>query len=89
MLRRTSPSPIPSMVTVTFAWDADPPQYNVTDYRLYYGYSSGVYTYSVDAFTNATISVTLSTGATYYFAVMAINSAGEQSPYSNEVQVNE
>jgi hypothetical protein len=67
------------------AWNASTGS-TVTGYKVYYGTQSGQYTTSVDAgnVTNYTVT-NLQTGPTYYFAVTAYNSAGLQSPYSNEV----
>jgi hypothetical protein len=71
--------------TLTLAWDpsAGP---NIAGYRLYYGPSSGNYT-NVVAVGNAT-SVTLSnlvSGATYYIAATAYDTANLESDFSNEV----
>ena len=58
---------------------------NVAGYHVYYGGMSGVYTnrVSTDNATNAVISG-LVEGATYYFAAAAYDSAGLESPLSNE-----
>src|SRR5437588_1435956 len=69
---------------VTLAWDPDPDP-SVTGYRLYTGAHSGGYTQTVEV-GNATSTLVsnLASGATYYFAVTAYNSASVESPPSNE-----
>jgi len=71
--------------TVTLAWDPNP-EPSVAGYRLYLGTSPGYYTSSVDvaASTQATIS-SLIEGVTYYMAVTAYDTSGNQSGYSNEI----
>lgn len=71
---------------VTLTWAV--PLSNTEDlagYRVYYGTAPGNYTSSVDVSANTTSQVisNLNPGTTYYFAVAAFNSAGDQSPYSN------
>jgi len=76
--------------TATLAWDAvtDP---GLQGYRVYYGTLAGTYLQSPGQGLpvgngKTTYQVTgLSTGATYYFAVTAYDSQGDESPYSNEV----
>jgi fibronectin type 3 domain-containing protein len=70
------------------AWNAstDP---TTTGYKVYYGNQSGKYSTSVDAGNKTTFTVTnLQVGPSYYFAVTAYNSAGQQSVFSNEVMYN-
>lgn len=71
--------------TVTLAWDPNP-EPTVAGYQLYVGTSPGYYTSSVDvaASTRATIS-SLIEGVTYYMAVAAYDTSGNQSGYSNEI----
>ena len=71
--------------TVTVAWDPNP-EPTVAGYNMYYGTSSGRYTNSVDvgSATRCTISA-LQEGVTYYLAVTAYDSAGNQSGYSDEI----
>jgi hypothetical protein len=71
--------------SVTVAWDPNP-EPTVAGYRLHYGTSSRYYTNSVDvaASTRATIS-SLVAGVTYYMAVTAYDTSGNQSGYSNEI----
>jgi len=57
----------------------------IVGYNLYYGTASRAYTAvtSVGNVTNATVN-NLTVGATYYFAVTAVDSEGLESNYSNE-----
>jgi hypothetical protein len=61
----------------------------VAGYRLYYGTASRSYAQSPGSglYTGSTtVTVTgLSSGNTYYFAVTALDAAGGESGYSNEV----
>ena len=69
---------------VGLQWDAstDP---NVSAYKIYFGKTSRSYGYPVDvgSTTGCTISG-LEDGATYYFAATAVDTAGDESGYSNE-----
>jgi hypothetical protein len=77
---------------VTFSWT--PPSTNsdgtpLTDlagYRVYSGVSSGNYTQNTDAGNVTSYTVNnLSVGSTYYFAVTAYDTSGNQSSFSNEI----
>jgi hypothetical protein len=70
---------------VKLAWNANPGT-DVTGYRIHYGTTSGTYTASilVGNVTQGTIPG-LAEGATYHFAVTALNAAGLESGFSNEV----
>ncbi len=66
-------------------WDASPST-SVTGYNVYYGNSSGNYSSMINA--GANLSATLSNlagGKTYYIAVTAFDSLGNESVYSSEV----
>jgi hypothetical protein len=70
--------------SVTLTWDSsDDP--NVVGYKIYYGTASLDYTDSVmvGSVTNATITGLLD-GTTYYFAATSLDSAGDESGFSNE-----
>jgi hypothetical protein len=71
--------------TVTLVWDPSPGG-NIAGYRIYYGPSSRAYTntLAVGNATTATLS-NLVTGATYYFAATAYDTANLESDYSAEV----
>jgi hypothetical protein len=76
---------LPGGASVTLAWNPSPDS-NVTGYRLYYGTASHNYTNTVPADLSATATVAgLAEGATYVFAVTAINNLGMESDYSNEI----
>jgi hypothetical protein len=70
---------------VSLGWNpsSDP---NVISYNVYYGTSSGDYTNEAVIGDVSVITVSnLTCGATYYFAVTAVDSAGDESGFSNEV----
>ena len=71
--------------TVSLAWNPSPSP-TVVGYNVYYGTASLAYTYeqSAGGATNATVSGLLP-GTTYYFGVTALDAAGEESTFSNEV----
>src|SRR6266581_258578 len=71
--------------SVTLAWNPDT-ETNISNYNLYYGGASGVYTNSANVgnATNCTVAG-LQSAATYYFAVTADNTSGLESPPSNEI----
>jgi len=69
---------------VRLAWDP-PRDVTVAGYFLYCGTEAGVYTNKIDIGNNITTSVSgLQEGQTYHFAVAAYNSAGAESPLSND-----
>ena len=72
---------------VTLAWDANT-EPELGGYKLYYGQTSGNYTWSVDAGNQTTYTLTgLTAGQTYYFAVKAYDRLGQnESAFSNAVQ---
>jgi len=59
---------------------------DLAGYKIYYGTSSGDYTYSIDAGNVETYQVNvLQERLTYYFTVSAYDTSGNESMYSNEV----
>jgi hypothetical protein len=61
---------------------------NTVGYQLHTGLSSGNYTQITNLGNTTSVSAPLpKSGVTYYFAVTAYNSAGFQSPVSDEVSV--
>jgi PKD repeat protein len=69
---------------VSLAWNASTGP--VAGYRVYYGTTSGTYSANVNAGNVTTSTVaSLTDGATYYFAVKAYDSAGNESGFSNQV----
>ena len=71
--------------SVTLGWNASPDP-AVSGYRVYYGTSSGNYSFSADV-GSATIEVIpgLASGGSYFFAVTAYNAVGVESTFSDEV----
>lgn len=75
-----------SAAEVTLSWDPNS-EPDLAGYRLYYGTSKGEFQKHVDVGLQTTYKIAnLSPGATYFLAVTAINSAGLESGFSNEVQ---
>ena len=69
----------------SLAWDAVSAP-NLSGYRLYYGQTSHTYTAHLDVGLQTSATVPgLTVGQTYYFAVTAFDSTGQESPFSNEV----
>ncbi len=85
-------TPLLNASNVAIAWD--PPTSNtdgsaLTDlagYRLYHGTASGVYTENSAVANGSTLTLSnLLSGGTHYFAVTALNSAGAEGAYSDEL----
>jgi len=78
---------IPTTATASLAWDASS---GVAGYRLYYGTAAHTYQQAkgsgvaVGNATSYTVS-DLKSSTLYYFAVTAIDSNGNESPFSSEV----
>jgi fibronectin type 3 domain-containing protein len=69
--------------SVTLAWD---PAANADGYRLYSGTASRVYTQIIDVGNTTSTPVSnLIVGQVYFFAVTAYDTAGQESPLSNEI----
>lgn len=84
-----SPAPAPASAAATLQWTA-PSDSRVQGYRVYYGLGTRAYLQAfgqgMDTGTSTTFSVSgLEAGQTYYFAVTAYDSAGNESDYSAEV----
>jgi hypothetical protein len=70
--------------TVTLAWNLSTNS-DITNYNLYYGVASGIYTEEIAVGdTNAATLTGLVAGTTYYFTVTAVGTTGMESAYSNE-----
>lgn len=71
-------------IDVKLAWDANT-ETNLSGYKVYYGTSSRTYGTPINAGNVTTYTVTNLSNGTYYFAVTAYNTTGQESGYSNEV----
>ena len=76
----------------TLSWDEPitnsdgTPLTDLAGYKLYYGTTSGSYSDNIDVGSVTTYQITnLTDGLTYYFAVIAYDTSGNESDYSNEV----
>ena len=67
------------------AWDENTEE-DIAGYKVYYGISSSNYDDIIDVGNQTTYDLSdLVSGVTYYLAVTAYNSSGNESGYSNEV----
>ena len=73
--------------TVSLAWNPNP-EPDVAGYKVHFGSQSGVYSTVIDVrgATSATLPQMLM-GSTYYLAVSAYNTAGQEGPRSSEFSV--
>jgi hypothetical protein len=69
---------------VTLAWDRNS-EPDIAGYYLYYGTATGNYATSTNAGNATNVAVNLVPGTTYFFAVTAFNTAGQESDYSTEI----
>lgn len=69
---------------VSLAWDPSPSQ-GIVGYKVYFGNASGIYDGFKTTPNQTTYTVTDLAAGTYYFAVSALDAAGNESGYSNEV----
>jgi hypothetical protein len=69
---------------VSLAWDASASP-DISGYKLYRGTGSGSYDAPVEVGNQTAYTVTGLTAGTYYFAVTAVNTTGDESDFSNEV----
>ena len=71
--------------SVNCAWNAETGN-SVAGYRFYEGLASRQYSDSIDAMTLTNITISgLASGFTYFFAVTAYDSTGQESDYSDEI----
>lgn len=76
--------PLASATSVTLQWDSNPEP--GVAYRLHYGTASRQYSFSEDVGSDPSFTLrNLSPGVRYYVAVTAVNLAGLESAYSQEV----
>jgi hypothetical protein len=72
-----------SAADVELAWDpCDEP--DLAGYKVYYGVASGTYLWSKDCSDVTCIITGLTIGTAYYFVVVAVDTYGYESEYSNE-----
>lgn len=70
--------------SVTLAWNPSTSA-NIASYKIYYGMASQAYTQSVPVAGSTNVVITgLTENITYYFAATAVDSSGNESPFSNE-----
>ncbi len=68
------------------SWNPNP-EPDISHYILSYGTTSRVYTDSMTVYGTSEVVNGLDEGQTYYFAVQAVDLAGQKSPYSDELCV--
>ena len=74
--------------SVTLAWDPNSPVENVVGYRLYYGNESRNYGFMVEIVGETLKKISgLKKGQNYYFAVTALSEAGQESDFSEEINI--
>lgn len=82
------PSPPPATGSAALTWSSNG-EPDLAGYKLYVGTRSGLYTYPGSPFTigniNSYVMTNLPSGQTYFFALSAYDSAGNESPLSAEV----
>jgi hypothetical protein len=72
---------------VILVWDSNT-ETDLAGYKLYYGTVSGTYVSQIDVGKATTYTVSNLGSGTYYFALTALNGAGAESGFSNEVSIN-
>jgi hypothetical protein len=75
-------------LSIKLAWDPNPPEENVTGYKIYYGNEPESYTYVIDARNSTLKSIRLKKGYQYYFAVTAYNETGQESEPAGPLGIN-
>jgi hypothetical protein len=78
------PPPPPTNGKATITWAANSEK-DLAGYKLYVGTSSGVYNRTVDVGKVTSYSIALPKGSTYFFALTAYDSSGNESGRSAEV----
>lgn len=76
-----------STTTVTATWDRNGGG-DTSGYVVQYGTAPGNYQWSYDAGNQVSAQLSLTSGATYYFAVRAYNASAQMGPPSAEASVN-
>ena len=84
LLQLPPANPTLTQFTVTLQWDANT-ETDLAGYRVYYGQTSRAYGTPIAVGLVTTYQVKgLTTPGVYYFAVTALNTAGQESGFSNE-----
>lgn len=77
-----------STSSVTLAWDAPTDASQVAGYKVYWGTNSRTYSFTNDAGTNFTTTISnLTSGMTYYFAVTDYDANEVESDWSDEMSL--
>lgn len=71
-------------MTVELYWDPNT-ESDLHHYNVYYGTTSGVYTVVRQETNTSTLIQNLTDGIPYYFALTAVDAAGNESGFSTEV----
>jgi len=72
---------------VNGSWDANT-ESDLAGYRIYYGTESGNYTQTIDVGNELSALIIISeTNKTYYFAITAYDTSGNESGFSQEVSL--
>jgi ribosomal protein L30E len=72
--------------TITLAWDPNPPEDEVTGYKVYYGTASGKYGSKINVGNVTKYTITgLTLNQKYFFAVTAYDKFSNESDFSGEV----
>jgi len=84
----TPPPPSSAIGSATLLWNANSDS-DLVGYKVYVGTQSGLYTFPGSPFTIGTVTsytiLNLPAGQTYFFALSAYDTYGNESPLSNEV----
>jgi hypothetical protein len=84
----TTPPPTTGTASVTLSWNRNT-EPDLSFYRVYYGTSSRNYSNSIGVGTSTASTISgLASGTIYYFALTAVDTSGNQSPYSQEVAIS-
>ena len=78
-----APTNPPPAQIITF--DAPSPIFNIANYNIYYGNSTGFYTNKINIGTNTVYTLSLLRGATYFAAATSTDINGLESDFSNEI----
>jgi len=76
--------PLAAEEDVTLAWNRNE-EADIAGYKVYYGMRSGQYDFAVEAFLDTSFTFTELDSARYYFAVTALDTAGNESGFSEEI----